>query len=462
MSTTITLSRRQLSAALSRLNTTAPRKSPREILQNARLSLSDRFELAATDIDRQHTERVEPYNVAGNVDGVDILANVAELSKAVGASKAADVVIGFTGSTITVDGLQLSPPANVDEFPTIKHGFDGSIVTLGGAAIDAAEFGRLLALVTFCTDSDSSRYSLGAVRIECNPGELGGVRMVATDGRRLSVVESPNAPDNAEPVFALWPAASASLALRQLSKVANAKTVVVELLQNYREPRFAPPSEPGAEPEPLPPNLSADMVRFAAFDANGNALSIVTARCIEGRYPNWRQVIPTDTTHRGTLRVDALANAAKRCMAIAEPDERGAVFAFRERLALVKYRTVGGRRVRDGLRLTPARWFAGSMVATFDVKFIAELAKAAAAAGLDSVDVYAEHETAPMMVELGAAGCHIVMPMGRNDRKQSVDAKRKRRAERIDAENEAKAAAELAALEANAESERTANATAAE
>jgi DNA polymerase-3 subunit beta len=456
MSTTITLSRRQFAAALSRLNRTAPRRSPKAILQNARLSLSDRLELGATDMERCHTERVEPYEIAGNVDGFDMLANVAELQKAVAASKASDVVVGFTGSALTVDGLQLSEPDNVDEFPRLNHGFDENYRTLGGAIVPAAEFARLLALATFCTDRDSSRYALGAVRLECSAGELGGVRLIATDGRRLTVAESTSSPELVEPVFALWPTAAAELAERQLAKAANVATVAVELLQAHRPPRFAPPTEPGAEPQPLPPDMSADMVRFATFDAAGNALSIVTTRTIEGRYPNWRQVLPTlQPTHRGTVNVDALANVAKRCAAIAEPDYRGGVFAFRERLALVKYKTTNGRRVRDALRLMPATYPADCCRITLDVKFLGELAKAAAAAGFDSAELYNNDASSVLMVELGNVGVHIIMPMGRDNPAAVVAAKRKQRAERIDAENAAKAAAaaELAAL---TEAERTA------
>jgi hypothetical protein len=147
-----------------------------------------------------------------------------------------------------------------------------------------------------------------------------------------------------------------------------------------------------------------------------------------------------------------LANVAKRCAAIAEPDYRGASFAFRERLALVKYKAPNGRRVRDALQLTPPNYPAGNCVVTLDAKYIGELAKAASAAELATVDVYFANGSAPVVLELGNVGCHIIMAMATESRQR-----RGWRSERIDAENEAKAAAELAALnEANAERERTA------
>jgi DNA polymerase III sliding clamp (beta) subunit (PCNA family) len=456
---TVTMPRRELAAALSRLNATAPRKSPKEILQFARLSFSDRFELAATDIERQHTERVNVYSATGDAAAVIMLANVAELAKAAALSKAAEIELQFNGENVFVDGLRLSPPpGSVDEFPSIQHGFTSEFETIGGAIVDAAEFAALLALSKFAVDTDNSRYALGGVRLECSPGSLGGVRLIATDGRRLSALETlqrveqygkpaePGEPSPViEPVFALWPAAAAELAARQLAKAAKAKTVVVELLRGYRQPRFASPTEPGAAPQPLPIDPAADMVRLATFDGDGNALSIVTTRCMEGRFPNWRQVLPAERTYRATIATAELANVASRSAAITTADERGAEFSFRQRFAMVKTRSTTGRQVRDALRFAGSDRLSepGGVRLKLDARFVAELAKAANVAGLSTVDVFASSSTTPAVIELGNRGYHIIMPMARDNGRQAAADKRKQRAKRIDAENQAKAAAEL-------------------
>lgn len=475
MSTVIvTMPRRELAAALSRLNATAPRSSAREALKCARLSLSDRFELAATDIDRVHTERVEAVSVeaaSGSADGRGLaLVNVAEFAKATAATKTRNVRLMIDAAgVVNVDGLRLSPAPSVAEFPKLSHLLDDCdasgkpLENIGGAIVDAAELAAMLGFTMFATDTNASRYALGGCLFEVCAGSLGGLRIIGTDGRRLSQTRTAAEPENAAGDYsaAVVPVDALRVIARQCSKAAKAKTAVVELFRRYAEPAPAepatadggltvqPPADPPAAAELKPTTGAADYVRVALFDAAGDAVAIVTTRTVEGRYPNWRQVKPRELGNRGTVRVDELAAVTRRALSIVERDNRGVDIALRERVAIVKTRQPSGCAVRDALRLSGADPFdaAATLRFTLDVKFIDDIAKAAGAAGLSTLGIEATVAESPVIFTLGGFGYYVVMPMART---RNVANRRAERCRRIDAANEA-AAAELAAAEQSSE-----------
>lgn len=464
------VSRRELAAALSRLKATAPASSPKTALRSVRIQFDAdalTVELGATDMERVHTERVgvvaEPL---GSTTGALSFANCAELAAAVGATKSPTVHVELSAERVYVDGLRLSPPIDGAEYPALCHYFDTpNYVTVGGAIVDAATVRALLALSSPFICADSSRYSLGGVRLEATRGTLGdALRCVATDGRRLANVATPGKspeqyaepvdadgrPELIQPVYGLMPIGAARLLERQLTKTANAKTVVFEFLRRVPTPEpEQPENENAAASSPTPPASSSnafdgvDVIRVATFDGLGNALTIVSTRCIEGRYPNYSQVMPRELTPRGSVRVAELAAVCKRARAVIDQDTRGARLSIRERVAIVRTSNAGGRSVRDALRVAGGS-NAGTIRATLDIKFLGELAAAAASAGIDAMPVEWLSSTSPAVFGLGEFGHHVIMPMGRDE---NLAERRAARCRRIDAENEQRAADELAERE---------------
>lgn len=144
------------------------------------------------------------------------------------------------------------------------------------ARIPADQLRRALEVVLPATDTESSRYALGGVRIEV---EDGIVNFIATDGRRLyhAEVEVDQAVDDCQ---LLLPARAASLLLT-LAKAAADDEVQIERVG-----------------EEVTATLSAVVLR---------------CRQLQGAYPRWRDAIP-DRPQAGqtVVRADALAAAIRQ------------------------------------------------------------------------------------------------------------------------------------------------------
>jgi DNA polymerase-3 subunit beta len=158
-----------------------------------------------------------------------------------------------------------------DEFPKISEPDLTDAVDVDGAA-----FADALGQVAVAASNDDARPILTGVYFETQGGAL---RMVATDSYRLAVRDLPTM--QAE-LAGLVPVR----ALRELKRTIGADTVKVAI--GTREATFA--SERGT----------------------------LTARLIEGTFPNYRQLIPESYPNRLTVNRDALLEAVDRASLVAE------------------------------------------------------------------------------------------------------------------------------------------------
>lgn len=132
---------------------------------------------------------------------------------------------------------------------------------------------ELLAVALFAS-KDESRFALNAVRVEAAPGKR--PLLVATDGRRLCVLESHNEqPEDAEP-GSVSLATGAVKALAQFSKGIGGKLYpLLEITQSLNRP---------------------DMALEVKFcDADGNAFGsavINSGAVVAAEFPNWRAAAP--------------------------------------------------------------------------------------------------------------------------------------------------------------------------
>lgn len=159
----------------------------------------------------------------------------------------------------------------VDDFPKIAE------PDLEGAVeVDGAAFGDALAQVAVAASTDDARPILTGVFFESESGRL---RMVATDSYRLAVRDLPAVQAD---LSGLVPVR----ALRELRRTIGADRLKIAI--GAREATFQ--SERG----------------------------VLTARLIEGTFPNYRQLIPESYPHRLTVDRDALLEAIDRASLVAE------------------------------------------------------------------------------------------------------------------------------------------------
>lgn len=158
-----------------------------------------------------------------------------------------------------------------DDFPKIAEPD-----LTGAVEVDGNAFASALSQVAVAASNDDARPILTGVFFESEGGSL---RMVATDSYRLAVRDLPSM--EAE-LSGLVPVR----ALRELKRTVGASTLRVAI--GAREATFA--SDRGT----------------------------LTARLIEGTFPNYRQLIPESYPNRVTLDRDALLDAVDRASLVAE------------------------------------------------------------------------------------------------------------------------------------------------
>jgi DNA polymerase-3 subunit beta len=145
----------------------------------------------------------------------------------------------------------------------------------------------------YATSLDETRYNLNGVYFEVLP-DGGKIRMVATDGHRLSFVDRTVGPE----VEGL------------------ASGVII-------------PRKGLAELKRLVDEEDADEIELAFEGSNGLARKgdvMLVMRLIEGEFPNYRQVVPNSITKRLTLATDVLAHALRRVALLSAERSRAVRF----------------------------------------------------------------------------------------------------------------------------------------
>lgn len=161
-----------------------------------------------------------------------------------------------------------------EEFPPIPKIKDDRMVSLPQDKIRG-----MMKKTSFATSSDESRYVLNGIFVSMKDNKL---TMVATDGRRLALVDE----EVDIPEAALGDYIIPSKAINELNRLlTDAGDVELRLGDNQASMNLLPEKGPKVN---------------------------ITTKLIEGNYPNYRQVIPSEVKERVTLVREELLHALKR------------------------------------------------------------------------------------------------------------------------------------------------------
>lgn len=161
-----------------------------------------------------------------------------------------------------------------EEFPPIPKIKDDRMVSLPQEKIRG-----MMKKTSFATSSDESRYVLNGIFVSMKDNKL---TMVATDGRRLALVDE----EVDIPEAALGDYIIPSKAINELNRLlTDAGDVELRLGDNQASMNLLPEKGPKVN---------------------------ITTKLIEGNYPNYRQVIPSEVKERVTLVREELLHALKR------------------------------------------------------------------------------------------------------------------------------------------------------
>ena len=274
----ITLSAATLQTALATVSAAVPLRSAKPILSNVLLANGV---LTGTDLELRIDAEIDYHGPA-------LLLPHARLLAILRAARGDDVTLEAEASRCVVscgNGTWTLPTEDAAEFPTWAVA-DATPV----CRLPADQFVRAVAGVVYATDAESSQYALGAVLLDVHDGL---VTFVATDGRRLSsvVCEIDQAVD---PRQSLVPAR----AMATMSRLASGTEGSVQMEATANE---------------------------CVMTCDGVT---VTARLVNGRYPRWRDVIPTREVKATTVERSELLTATRSAAIVTTDDSKGVDFAF--------------------------------------------------------------------------------------------------------------------------------------
>ncbi len=287
----ITCDREKLLAAFQTAAGVAPARSPKPILQNIKLEVSDgNAMLLATDL--EVGIRIQVPGIEAKVNGAALLP-LNRMGPILRESSDEQLSIEADGQSTLVRGQYSEfklPAENPHEFPTIA-GFDEAKYH----EVPARALRELVRRTIFATDNESSRYALGGVLLELAADKI---TAVGTDGRRLAKMEVPaNAVGGGAPTDAMTIVPSRAMQL--IDRALSDADAEVQLASHANE----------------------IMVRSNRM--------MMYSRLVEGRFPRWRDVFPQRTgTIKVELAVGPLHSAVKQAAIVTSEESRGVDFSF--------------------------------------------------------------------------------------------------------------------------------------
>jgi DNA polymerase-3 subunit beta len=277
----VTLATTALKQALADVAAAVPTRSPKPVLANVRLGDGT---LTATDLEIQ-------IEAAIDYTGEPLLLPFARLRAILAEARCDEVTLAVDGNVCIVTagrGTWRLPVENANEWPAWEPDGLKPLVRL-----PADQFVRAVTATVYATDNESSRFALGAVLLDVAGSECS---FVATDGRRLSLYQCEHDQD-VDPASRNVPAAALA------SVAAVAKRAGDEAVQLESTERELVATLPGCT---------------------------VTARLIEGRFPGWRKVIPSDRDGVVQTVVDRgeLLAATRAAAIVTSEQSKGVDFTF--------------------------------------------------------------------------------------------------------------------------------------
>jgi DNA polymerase III subunit beta len=287
----VTCDREALLAAFQTAATVVQPRSPKPILQNIKLEVSDKSAiLLATDL--EIGIRIQVPGIQVQVPGSAILP-LGRFGSILRESSDEMLHLESDGQGTLVRGERSEfklPSENPQEFPAVADFNESAYHELPARLLR-----ELIKRTIFATDNESSRYALGGVLLEMSPEKITGV---GTDGRRLAKMEVP----------------ARSIGGHQSG---DSMTIIPSKAMQLIERAM---TDGDAEIQ-VAARANEVLVR--------SPRATIYSRLVEGRFPKWRDVFPTRT---GTVRIDLtvgpLYSAVRQAAIVTSEESRGVDFNF--------------------------------------------------------------------------------------------------------------------------------------
>jgi DNA polymerase III subunit beta len=273
------IERGEFQRGLGRIQTIVEKRNTMPILANALLEVGGKkegsLELAATDLEvgirsSHPCEVAKPGRLTVSARKLhEIVRELPDEKVHLEASSNAYLTLRCARAEFTLAGT------TAEEYPSLPNFAPKSLTV-----VPAAVLSEMIERTMYAASTDETRYNLNGVYVE-RVAETGKLRMVATDGHRLAYVDR-----------ALGDG---------LTSLAEAGVII--------------PRKGLAELKKLVDEEDADEIELGFEGNNGLARKgsvTLTMRLIEGEFPNYRQVIPTERGQQLILPTEVFMHALRR------------------------------------------------------------------------------------------------------------------------------------------------------
>ena len=255
----------------------------------------------------------------------------------------------------------------VDEFPPISKFKDDGKVSLQQEKLKA-----MLKKTSFAISTDESRYVLNGVFVCLKEQKM---TMVATDGRRLALVDEEVETPGKSGAEIIMPA-----------KAVNELT---RLLQEKGE---------------VEARVGENQASFALKDDKDFSV-LLTTKLIEGNYPNYRQVIPSEVKERVQIVREEFLHALRRAEIMTSEKANSIKLTFsKNNLAI----TANSPEVGEARETLAINYKGKEMAIAFNPKYLIEPLNA-----LTEDEIFFEliDELSPGVLKINGPFLYVVMPM---------------------------------------------------
>ncbi|MCX6912651.1 MAG: DNA polymerase III subunit beta [Verrucomicrobia bacterium] len=256
---------------------------------------------------------------------------------------------------------------SADEFPPLPKFKEDKKVVLPQEKLKG-----MMKKTSFAISTDESRYVLNGIYLSMKDHKM---TMVATDGRRLALVdEELDIADNSQGEF-----------------IVPAKTVneLNRLLQDKGEAEI---------------RYSENQASFTLKDEKGSSILIVT-KLIEGNYPNYRQVIPSETKERVTLMREEFLHALRRAEIMTSEKSNSVKLSFGKNKLEI---TANSPEVGEAKETLAINYKGADVAIAFNPKYMIDPLNALAN---DEVFIELIDELSPGVLKINGPFLYVVMPM---------------------------------------------------
>jgi len=366
----LTCNRAMFSAAFSLAASAVPSRTPRDVLKNVLLSVSaNSVQLIGTD--QEMGIRCLVNGVSTASDG-EALLPTGRLSSILRELQDETFTLEIEDRNILLRTnsakfrLTSEDPA---EFPPVPAFTEWDFFR-----IPAAVFRTMIRRTSFATDTESTRYALGGVLVDLQPGKA---VLAATDTRRLSVAEG-QCTVHGEPPAPHMPVVP-SKAMSLIEKILADDTSQAHLA-----------------------------IRANDMILRGGSATVYS-RLVEGRFPRYQDVIPSTCSAKVEIPAEAFLSVVRQAQIVTSEDSRGVDFVFAPGvLTLISQASEIGESKVD----LPIAYDGLPITITLDPVFVAEFLRSLDSATIVTVELV-DSESA-MVLKTADGAVYLVMPLSRD------------------------------------------------